>query len=617
MRVASGDVAPAAETLVELLRRQADRYGDKVAFAYSDNGDDAGRTQLTYAELDRKARAIAVSLQTHGAAGQRVLVLVRPGLEHIAGIFGCWYAGAIAVPAHETLAPRLTWVIPDAQPSFALVDSSASINLKNVVDSIVLLAGDQPLTWVLTDRGDADGWVPPEVPPNATALLLYTSGSTAAPKAVVLTHHNVLCNLESIRRMTGDGDQTVGLSWMPHQQNMGLISQVIMVIYLGGTGIGMSFTSFQERPLRWLEAIARCRATVTSAPYGAYLRCVEHSTPAERAALDLSCLSGADGGAEPVDVVDLRRFVEAFAPAGLRREAFSTTYGLSEATSTISGRSASPIALVVHLDRAALAQDRVVEVAPGDPTAVEVLGSGPPVAGQLIVIVDPQTRRECGPGEVGEIWIAGPHVAQGYWRRPEQTEQAFRAFLADTGEGPFLRAGDLGFFHSGELFITGRCRDLVTIRGENHYLNSIEATVRACHPMLLGCRGVAVVTGFESEGVTSIEQLVVVHEVSPPRVSEIELRDIVDRVQAALGEQHGIGADSVILLTAGQLPTTAVGKIQRDQCRQQFIEHRLDVLAEWHTAVPSPVQVQDEREAVLLDDIRAAKARQQRETNRG
>ncbi|MEO9094458.1 MAG: AMP-binding protein, partial [Microbacteriaceae bacterium] len=347
---------PTAHNLVELLRQQAERYRDKVAFSFSYNGDDEDRSQLTYHELDIRARAIASNLQQQGAAGERVLVFCRPGLDGIAGFFGCLYAGAVAVPVHQRLAPRLSSVVPDAQAGFALGAPETQAKIKTAVDTLVGLIDGQPLRWCGTDAAaaDAEKWVAPDVDASAPALVQYTSGSTTSPKGVVLTQDNLLSNLEIVRQTWGGGDQDICLFWLPQHHDMGLIGGVLSPLYLGSTSILMSPGAFIERPMRWLEAMSRNRATFTGAPNFAYHLCVERSTPAERAALDLSHWSTAMNGAEPVRADTMRAFAEAFAPAGFRPEAFHPVYGLAEATLLVSGGSESAVPVVHHIDRGAL-----------------------------------------------------------------------------------------------------------------------------------------------------------------------------------------------------------------------------------------------------------------------
>ncbi|ODR11904.1 fatty-acid--CoA ligase [Mycolicibacillus koreensis] len=565
--------------MTELLRKQADRHRDKLAFSFSYHGDDENRSQISYSELDTRARSIAATLQTRGAAGERVLVLCRPGLDCIAAYFGCVYTGAVAVPVHERLLPRLTSVVPDAQARFALASPQTPDPVRIAVDSLV---DGPPLHWASTADGDPDAWTVPDIDPEAPAMIQYTSGSTTAPRGVMLSHHNLLHNLAAIRPIWDGDEDSIGVYWLPPHHDMGLIGGVLSMIYAGSTTVLMSPTAFIKRPMSWLEAISRHRATVTVAPNFAFDRCVEHSTAGERAALDLSSLATVMNGAEPVRPETLRAFADAFAPAGFRPESFLPVYGLAEATLLVSGRSESHTPSIEHLDRTALGEHRVIEAQPDDPDPIALVGCGQP-RGQRIVIADPETRRPCGPDEVGEIWITGANVAQGYWENPVETQETFAARLAETDEGPFLRTGDLGFLRSGELFITGRCKDIVVMSGRNHYPHHIEATIQDSHRAFLRGRG-AVFTAPPRPD--AAERLVVVQEVDRPRITEAELAELLSALQVAISERHELQAQGVVLVAPLQIPTTSSGKIQRSKCRQQFIDGELDSVAQWHAASP-------------------------------
>ncbi|MEB3067946.1 fatty acyl-AMP ligase [[Mycobacterium] vasticus] len=568
---------PSETTLVDLLQRRAEQYRDKVAFSFSYNGDDEDRTQLTYGELTLKARAIASYLQQQGAAGERVLVLVRPGLDAVAAFFGCVLAGAVAVPAHQKLAPRLSSVVPDAQARFVLSTADTQANTQAAVDD--LTDGQAPRWCVIADAAAADpaNWVPPDIEADSVAMIQYTSGSTTEPKGVVLTHRNLLHNLEANRQSWDADDRMICVSWLPPHHDMGLIGVVLVTLYLGATTALMSPAAFIKRPMRWLEAISRERATIATAPNFAYGRCVERSTAAERAALDLSSLTTVHVGAEPVRAATLAAFADAFAPAGFKLEMFMPVYGLAEATVLVSGGSDAAVAGVRYVDRSALAQDRVVDVAPDSPTAAAVVACGRPR--QDVVIVDPATSRACGPDEVGEIWVSGPSVGQGYWRRPEETAQTFGGYLAETGEGPFLRTGDMGFLCADELFIIGRCKDLVVVDGRNYYPHDIEFTVQDCNPALVANRGAVFTT---SPGPDARAQLVVVQEVDRRGIGDAELGAVMEGIRDAIAQKHLLETHHVMLVAPLSIPTTSSGKIQRGQCRQQFLDGGLTVVADWH-----------------------------------
>ncbi|WP_235653568.1 fatty acyl-AMP ligase [Mycolicibacter icosiumassiliensis] len=594
-------------TLLDMLQRRAEQYADKVLFSFSYNGDDEDRSELSYRELDRKARAIASTLQQQGAEGQRVLVLYRPGLEFVAAFFGCVYAGAVAVPVHQRLAPRLTAVVPDAKAGFVLATADTQANTKASIDE---LAEGHALRWnVIEDAalGDPDGWAVPAIDADSTAMIQYTSGSTRSPKGVVLTHRNLMHNLEIVRQAWQGDDTGVGVYWLPPHHDMGLIGVVLEILYSGASAVLMSPTAFIKRPMRWLEAVSRHRAVITTAPNFAFEKAVATSTPAERAALDLSNLSIAMNGGEPIRAVTLQNFAAAFAPAGFRLEAFTPVYGLAEATLLVAGGSDGAAPGVRYVDRTALSSDRVVDVAPEHPTAATLVSCGPPRGGQDVAIVDPVTHRLCGPDQVGEIWVAGPSVAEGYFGRPEETKQSFAAHLAqadgsDSTRGPFLRTGDLGFLCAGELFVAGRYQDLVTIDGHNYYPNDVEFTVQDCDPVLVSGRG-AVFTVTPRPH--AVEQLVVVQEVDRDLIGDTDLADVIDAIRATITEHHCIEAHDVVLVEHVSIPTTSSGKIQRRQCRQQFLDGDLAVVAHWQAPPDGVAEAQEAANMTVAEEILA------------
>lgn len=593
------DTVHTLRTLVDLLMQRAQQRGDAPAFSFSRDGDEQETSRASYRDLDRRARQIAADLQAQGAAGERVLVLCPPGLDFIAGFFGCLYAGAIAIPVHppmrEHLLPRVESIIADVQPGFALTTTEIEPRIKPAIDA---LPGGQALRWTITDdtaAGSEAAWAPPHIDGDSIAMLQYTSGSTSAPKGVVLTHGNLMHNLVTIAEAwdaNTDMPHVVGVFWLPPYHDMGLIGGLLETLYVGGHSILMPPTAFIKRPMRWLEAISRHRAMITAAPNFAFDMCVELSSPAERAALDLSNWTVALCGAEPVRTATLDAFAEAFAPAGFKKESFYPVYGLAEATLLVSGGSDRPVPMVQHIDRVALGDNRVIDVHAEDPNVATLVGCGKPRGGQRVIIVDPETRRECAADRVGEIWLAGGSVAHGYWGAPELSAETFAATLSDSGEGPFLRTGDLGFLHSGELFVTGRRKDLIIIRGTNHYPNDIELTVQHTNPGLLRGRG-AVFSIAPQPG--AAEQLVVVQEVDPSRIGADAADDVMQAIRTAVTENHSVRTYAVVLVQPLQLPTTSSGKIQRSACKQQYLDGALPVVAQWPSAA-APPQPQPESE---------------------
>jgi amino acid adenylation domain-containing protein len=588
----------AAATLVDLLRLRAEQAATPALTFLTDGVKEA---QLSYQELDRQARTIAAQLQRLGAQGERVLLLYAPGLEYIAAFFGCLYAGAVAVPAYppqpnslKRMLPRLELIASDAKASVVLTTQTLALMGR------VLLARNphfQGVRWIASDTLSprlAEGWREPELCADTLAFLQYTSGSTSAPKGVMLTHQNLLHNLERIHTCFGHSPASHGVIWLPPYHDMGLIGGILQPIYGGFPVALMSPVTFLRSPLRWLEAVSRYRATTSGGPNFAYELCIRKTTPEQRARLDLSSWRVAFNGAEPVRADTLERFAEAFAPAGFRPEAFYPCYGLAEATLIAAGGDVDEPPLVEHVRASALHHNRLEAPPAGQDDQRTLVGSGRSLPDQQIVIVNPETQTRSAPGEIGEIWVAGPSVAQGYWNRPEETRRTFQARLADTGAGPFLRTGDLGALRDGQLFVTGRMKDLIIIRGRNLYPQDIELTAERSHPSLRPGSNAAFSVEIDGE-----EQLVVVQELRPQ--PERNTAAVATTLLQAVAEQHEVRAHAVVLIKNGSIPKTSSGKIQRHACRAAFLAGTLDVV-EQHTALPAEAGATPEllgREALL------------------
>jgi acyl-CoA synthetase (AMP-forming)/AMP-acid ligase II len=403
--------------------------------------------------LDLQAFAIATSLQNLGASGERALLIYPPGLEFIAAFFGCLYAGVVAVPAYpprrnQSLS-RLQSIVADAGATIALTTKTVLSNVERQFTQSPTL---QALHWLATDNIASDlaqAWLQPAISSDTLAFLQYTSGSTGTPKGVMVSHGNLLHNEQMIQQAMQHTEKTIVVGWLPLFHDMGLIGNVLQPLYLGIPCILMSPVAFLQRPLRWLQAISRYKATTSGGPNFAYELCVSKITNEQRETLDLSSWDVAFNGAEPVRAETLERFATAFEPYGFRREAFYPCYGMAETTLLVSGglKAALPVLTTVQGD--ALEQHRVVSASGENDEVRTLVGCGQTLLEQQIVIAHPDTLTRCQPPFVGEIWVWGNSVAQGYWNRPEETQTTFRAYLADTGEGPFLRTGDLGFLQDG------------------------------------------------------------------------------------------------------------------------------------------------------------------------
>jgi acyl-CoA synthetase (AMP-forming)/AMP-acid ligase II len=568
--VAASDPLPNAASMVEVLRTRADTARDALAFCFLVNGEEEG-PRLTYAALDRAARATAATLRDQAEPGDRALLLYEPGLDFIPAFFGCLYAGVIPVPAYPPRLDRLaqSWqvlanVAGSCQPRLGLTTGELAADLARGFGS---LPHGGALRWLATDRIDpsqAGRWREPRIDAADVAFLQYTSGTTAAPRGVMVTHGNLMHNERVIQTALEHSGEGLGVCWLPLYHDLGLIGGVLPAVYHGAPAVLMSPLSMLQKPFRWLQAISRYRADTSGGPNFAYDLCGQRVTPEQKATLDLSTWSVAAIGSEPVSAHTIERFTEAFAPCGFRPEAFCPAYGLAEATLFVTGgaKAARPVVRTVRADE--LEQGRVVDAAPGAADARTLVGCGHPWLGQEVVIADPDARIRCPEDGVGEIWVRGPSVAKGYWNQPDETERTFSARLADTGEGPFLRTGDLGFVRDGELFVTGRLKDVLVIRGRNHYPQDIEATVQAVHPALRAGCGAAFETGPDGE-----PRLVVVQEVDR-RCRDVDLTRLLGDIRQAVAERHELQVHDVQFLEPGGLPKTSSGKVQRHACRAGY-----------------------------------------------
>ena len=577
------EVRPA--TLASLLRSRAAELGGRTAFVFLADGEAEGG-RLTYAELDGRARAIASALRESLAPGDRVLLLYPPGLEFIAAFFGCLYAGVIAVPAYpprlnDRSQGRLRAIARDAEPRAALT-TGAILHAATAGGESGFLARVPELAavrWIATDALEGSAAEIPDPDPASVAFLQYTSGSTSTPKGVMVTHANLLHNERMIGEAFRQDESSVVVGWLPLYHDMGLIGNVLQPLHAGGSCVLMAPVAFLQKPLRWLQAIDRWRGTTSGGPNFAYELCLRKIGDPQKAGLDLSSWHLAYNGAEPVRAETLERFAEAFAPCGFRPEAFFPCYGLAEATLFVSGGVAGAVPRVARVDAAALERNEA-RPAVGEAEERRLVSCGPVWSEQRIAVVDPESREELLAGRVGEIWIAGPSVARGYWRNPEATEREFHARL-DTGEGPFLRTGDLGFVRDGELYVTGRIKDLVIIRGRNHYPQDIELTAERSHPDLRPGCGAA----FSVE-VGGEERLVLVQEVERRRREGFE--EVAEAVRRAVAEEHEVQVHDVVLVRVGTVPKTSSGKIQRRASRSLYLAGELEVIGRSAVAAEAP-----------------------------
>ena len=565
-------------TFVDLLRYRSLHQPEQTAYIFLEDGK-TETGSVTYRELDQQARAIAVSLQLLVDPGERALLVYPSGLEFIAAFFGCLYAGVVAVPAYpprrNQKLSRLLSIANNAQGKLALTKTS-------ILADIEKRWSDEPelaqLKWVATDtiKANLKEFVPQSVTSESLAFLQYTSGSTGIPKGVMVTHGNIIHNQQLISQAFGHSEQSIGVGWLPLFHDMGLIGHVFQPIYVGFPSILMPPLVFIMKPFRWLQLISKYRATTSGGPNFAYDLCVKKVQLEQLANLDLSSWDLAYSGAEPVRAETLKQFGQKFANCGFNYSAFCPCYGMAETTLFTTGgnKYQKPVTLKVKAKN--LKQNLVVESEISRAKSRLFVGCGRSYPNTTVSIVDPELLTRCKKGQIGEIWVSGGSIASGYWNRPSATKETFRAHLRDTQEGPFLRTGDLGFFNNGELFVVGRMKDVIIIRGQNYYPQDIEVTVQKSHPALRHNGGAA----FTVES-NDLERLVIVQEVERAYIRKLDVNKVVGDVRQAVTAEHTLQLYAIVLVKTGSISRTSSGKIRRRACRTEFLSGSLNVVGDW------------------------------------
>jgi acyl-CoA synthetase (AMP-forming)/AMP-acid ligase II len=595
------------ESLVAMLRHRAATSPMARAYTFLADGE-VESDSLTYADLDSRARSIAATLGARGLrAGDRAILLYPPGLDFVAGFFGSLYAGVIAVPCYPPhpsqvarALPRLLAVLSDAGASVVLASSAIASMASEVAQLAPALAH---IPWIITDecaRRDAAAWKDPGVAPDALAFLQYTSGSTSTPRGVMVSHANLLHNLAYANHVEENDASSIAVSWLPVIHDMGLIEGVLEPAFGGYPAYLMAPATFLQRPIRWLQAISRYRATNSGGPDFAYRLCTRKIGLEQRATLDLSSWRVAYNGAEPIRPDTLTSFHRTFADQGFRWRSFYPVYGLAEATLLVSSGRQAYEPVLHEADRDELARGTVTM---GN-SPVTLVSSGRVGFGTSVAIVDPERLTRCDTREIGEIWISSPSVARGYWNRPEETAQTFAARLADGTDEVFLRTGDLGALIDGELFVVSRLKDVIIVRGMNHYPQDIEMTVERLHPAIRsGCVAAFCVSDGGDEHVVvalevdpreiarSVPTRARIHPATPlhPEARAV-LAEIEDFARAAVIEEHGIQLHAVAMLHPGGLPKTSSGKLRRRAAADAFARgdlHQIVRLGDTAPAVPA------------------------------
>ena len=558
-------------TILDIIAARAVRMPEKSAVTFLVNGESEFQS-LTYSALWMRIQAIAAGLGAYLHTNDRLALLFPAGLDFTAAFLGCLQAGVTAVPMplpnDEDSGSRMAGILENCGAAAVMVDS---VHRERVERSVRGLDTLRDVAWLdVAEVASVDAEFTPRLADYA--LLQYTSGSTSSPRGVMVTHDNLMHNSEALRAATDSDGESVVVSWLPHYHDMGLVLGILQGLYVGGHAVLMSPGHFLQRPSRWLHAISAYGGTHSTAPNFAYDYCVARTSPEERAALDLHTWRTAVNGAEPVRPETMRRFADTFAPAGFRFETFTAGYGLAEATLVVSSSKLLGRARSYHVDSDALGRHELRVRPASDGMTRELAGSGAVLAGLDVRIIDPETCAPCRDAQVGEIWVRGASVTAGYWNEPDRTRETFGARLAGSGEGPFLRTGDLGSLVDGDLVVTGRLKDLLIIRGANYYPQDVEAAVVGAHPALRVHQAAAFAAELDDG-----ERRVGAHEVRAGWTGDPE--EVAAAIRVAVARGVGIEVQAVMLLDSGRLPKTTSGKVQRGVCRKMLQERGAGVIA--------------------------------------
>lgn len=565
----------AFDNLAALLKERSTTKGDKVAYNYlqEDSGD---MVSLTYAELDAKSTAIAQSLLQKAKKGDRALLLYPSGLEFVCAFFGCLYAGIIAIPAYpprrNQKIDRIKSIVDDAEASLVLSTQKTAPGARAIFEKSQFLS---QAIWIETDSVKTNGAKIdfPEITGEDLAFLQYTSGTTGNPKGVMVSHKNIIENAAVIEAAVEIKGESALMGWLPLFHDMGLIGCILSPLYEGFTATLMSPAAFLKKPVRWLEAMSKTKASRGVAPNFAFDLCVDTIKDEELEGIDLSHWEVAFNGSEPVRASTIERFSERFAKYGFKKEVFYPCYGMAEATLFVTGGKVDQLPRTIDVNRESL-QLGEVSLDENSKTNASHVACGTAYRDHKVLVVNPETKTVCAENSIGEIWINGGSIAQGYWNQPELTQEYFQAFTADTKEGPFLRTGDLGFINRNEVFVTGRSKDLLIVLGRNYHPQDIEHTVELSHEDLM--KDNTAVFGVDVDGE---EKVVVLHGVKRASMRTLSATAIFEAIKTSVAQEHGLLIHDIVLVKPTAILKTSSGKIRRQENKRAYADQELEVLA--------------------------------------
>jgi len=566
-------------TYTDVIKNWTNKKPNHVVFRFLQDGVNENES-FTYKQLETRSKALGATMQSKGKKGDRVLLLFQPGLSYVASLYACFYSGFIAVPAYPPRRnkgmDRIHTIISDSEATICLVSQQVYNDIKKNLQNDDKL---NKLQWIIYDDitdTEAKSFNETQIYADDVALLQYTSGSTGNPKGVMITQLNILYNSEYIRQSFGLDDKSVGVNWLPIFHDMGLIGGILQAAYVGGINIGMPPMAFLKKPLNWLKAIEKYGGTTAGGPNFSYDYCIQKTTDDECKELDLSTIDVFFCGAEPIRKSTYTNFTDKFTVSKSREQQLYSCYGMAETTLIVTGGNQADKPQYITIDSNSLSENKVKILTGENRTGVNLVGCGHTWMETQIEIVNPITMEKASSNEVGEIWISGPTVAAGYWNKPEETNRTFGAKLNNSSSINYLRTGDLGFFHEDELYITGRLKDLIIIRGVNHYPNDIEFTIQKLIPELRQ-NGGAVFSVTESYN----ESLVIVQELERTAMRNTNFDDILDNIRKIIAEEHELDVYSIVLIRAGSIPITSSGKIQRRQTKYEYLSNELSIVKQW------------------------------------
>ncbi|MEE3897086.1 fatty acyl-AMP ligase [Priestia megaterium] len=572
-------------SMIDLLSHKVMIHPEKVVYTFLSN-DNQDETNITYQELHMYAKQIAAYLQHLGLEGQRALLMYPSGIDYVKAFLGCIYANVIPVPVYppglSRNMERLKAIMDDSATNIILTTTQLHSKISfHFSDEL----SNMNLKWIPIDDISydyRDQWSKPKVDKESLAFLQYTSGSTSSPKGVMVTHGNILHNEAMIKAACQHNEDTVMLGWLPMYHDMGLIGNILQPLYLGAKCVFMSPMDFLQKPFRWLSAISKYKATISGGPNFAYDLCLKKITDEQKVQLDLSSWEVAFNGAEPVRYETIQKFAQAFKDCGFKLNQFFPCYGMAEATLFITGNEKLTKPVSKGFCKESLLENKAIERPMNSEYSVKLIGCGMTWLNQKVEIVNTDSLSKCASNEIGEIWVKGDSIAKGYFGRKQETNYAFNNIVKDTNENGFLRTGDLGFFHEGQLFVTGRLKDVIVLRGKNHYPQDIELTVEKADQAIISGASAAFSVDINGE-----EKLIIVAEIErkyrPRPHKERELKGYLDSVlrniRQQVMEEHEVQPYTIYLLKTSSIPKTSSGKIQRSACKNAYLNNGLEV---WH-----------------------------------